>query len=595
MDQRRLVGIDKVLFLVFAFVAPLFFIIPFGTFLGSAEYFSYEKKLLYIFYFFGVILWILLSLFFLLIRKWRHFHNFLYALPLLGLVIFSLEVFVPVSSTPLSGQEIVFLEPISKTLAEIAIVLLIAVIFVKTNQRAKERVCTLIATVFWALSFFDVGYTMVAFKPPEVESSHFHQKETEQKRPNIYHIVLDEMQGDAFFRIIEEEPGLKDKLRGFLFYPRCTSNYIYTYASFPSYMTSTLFERIDSEWQGSFKKRGLFPVLDDEGYNISVYAPREEWKNDHLDYFLTIENVYRDEVMNGWGAMKDLFPIWLTKIAPNPLSNEAFRFGQKFIAAALRFLIKEQKDSVPASNQEGREPFASLLMFERFKREGEKRGEFNEYAYAHFLIPHGPYILNEQCEVIEERENPEYRYSSKTGYYRQAKCALKLLGDFLDKLREEGKYENSIIIVHSDTGHGWRGFFALEEMKKAGLVPFNLQEANLNEVFPDNPKHWTTEQVIARAWALLLVKPPGRAEENLEIRKQRAQLVDVCPTILGLANVNSKEDFIGVNLLNPKESAKKRPTDLFYWYPPGDKKPTVYRVSLDEFEGGRIKYSKLSP
>jgi len=62
----------------------------------------------------------------------------------------------------------------------------------------------------------------------------------------------------------------------------------------------------------------------------------------------------------------------------------------------------------------------------------------------HLLLPHDPFIFNEEGEV----------QTSWTSYRQQAMFLDILVGEFTSKLKREGIYEDSVIVLTGD--HGWR-------------------------------------------------------------------------------------------------------------------------------------------
>lgn len=89
--------------------------------------------------------------------------------------------------------------------------------------------------------------------------------------------------------------------------------------------------------------------------------------------------------------------------------------------------------------------------------------------FAHLLLPHGPYVYDEDCELrgspfgwlsshpLYERDNSEtgraLRYPQ---YFDQVRCTLRDLGAFFDELKADGRWDRTELILHGD--HGSRLF-----------------------------------------------------------------------------------------------------------------------------------------
>ena len=68
------------------------------------------------------------------------------------------------------------------------------------------------------------------------------------------------------------------------------------------------------------------------------------------------------------------------------------------------------------------------------------------YKYMHVGIPHWPVSVNADCEYIGARS------LRRPNYTDQARCGIRRVGAFLDKLRELGLYDSSLIVISSDHG-----------------------------------------------------------------------------------------------------------------------------------------------
>jgi hypothetical protein len=68
------------------------------------------------------------------------------------------------------------------------------------------------------------------------------------------------------------------------------------------------------------------------------------------------------------------------------------------------------------------------------------------YKLLHIGVPHRPVVLDAECEFIGRT-----RFSLQA-YLGQSRCAVNLVTAFLDRLRDYGIYDTSLIVVSSDHG-----------------------------------------------------------------------------------------------------------------------------------------------
>ena len=66
------------------------------------------------------------------------------------------------------------------------------------------------------------------------------------------------------------------------------------------------------------------------------------------------------------------------------------------------------------------------------------------YTLIHLVILHSPEVLAADCSYGAA--------GSKTTQLEQAGCATKLLVDFVERLKELGRFDNSLVIAHADHG-----------------------------------------------------------------------------------------------------------------------------------------------
>ena len=99
--------------------------------------------------------------------------------------------------------------------------------------------------------------------------------------------------------------------------------------------------------------------------------------------------------------------------------------------------------------------------------------ETNSIYFAHFMIPHEPYLLNEECilhnpsnDLIEKikikddfkfletfsKEQQKKRLTEYEKYFQQSKCVLNKIDDLIEKLKENNKFDSTDIYIFSDHG-----------------------------------------------------------------------------------------------------------------------------------------------
>ncbi len=93
-------------------------------------------------------------------------------------------------------------------------------------------------------------------------------------------------------------------------------------------------------------------------------------------------------------------------------------------------------------------PVTSYLGFEKIVEAERSLSPTGRYTLVHVIIPHYPLKLRSDCTYSVG--------SSTTEAIEQAQCALKLILEYVDLLKELGRFDDSLILIHGDHGGPYR-------------------------------------------------------------------------------------------------------------------------------------------
>jgi phosphoglycerol transferase MdoB-like AlkP superfamily enzyme len=148
------------------------------------------------------------------------------------------------------------------------------------------------------------------------------------------------------------------------------------------------------------------------------------------------------------------------------------------------------------------------------------------------ILPHFPYVLEEDCSFDPKGE--------RTSPLKQSRCTNQLIIEFVELLKELGRFDNSLIVIQSDHG----GRFAITD----GELQNVEEQGYYSEI-------WSR----ARSRSLLLVKPAGTsAGQELAVSNVPATLMDIASTMFQSLGLDSSLSFEGIDLMNPSISALER-------------------------------------
>jgi arylsulfatase A-like enzyme len=163
-----------------------------------------------------------------------------------------------------------------------------------------------------------------------------------------------------------------------------------------------------------------------------------------------------------------------------------------------------------------------------------------QYRFAHMILPHGPYVMDSEGKYVGRQKGTRWQH---------VQLANRLMTELIDELKRLDRYDQTVLIVHSDTGIdlnpeiSGQSFGADGKMKHANGAPLPPERKT-------DPRLWTSETVRARSQSLLLIKPPRH--HGYRTNWAVSQLADIPPTLLGIINVPADTFNFpqGVDLLN---------------------------------------------
>lgn len=284
---------------------------------------------------------------------------------------------------------------------------------------------------------------------------------------NIIVLVVDALDEQYIDYAMHEIPDCNDVFDGFEFYDNFTSEYQCTGLSFPCSMIlgkQYHNEKSMDEWiNENAEDRLYFDALSDNGYETSIYT--EDTSN--------FPKRIRDIAVNFKNIKKRFYN---TRTCFAVLYRSA---GCVYFPDIVKpyIWLDDEKIAGTATTDDSYTPYKDKNS--NFK-EGLTRGltvksESKQYKMIHLRGVHEPFYNDENGD-----ECPEHWDWKVT-----TKGCVKVLGEYFDRLREAGVYDNSVIIVTGDHGyHHTRGVlsnpaFLIKYKNAHGDIRVNSNEAGL--------------------------------------------------------------------------------------------------------------------
>ena len=159
---------------------------------------------------------------------------------------------------------------------------------------------------------------------------------------------------------------------------------------------------------------------------------------------------------------------------------------------------------------------------EQFLADEVNRPARGQYIYVHILVPHGPYVWSGDCTREDQSE-----------YVKQAECATRLMKRFVEKLKGLGRYDDSLIVLHSDHGIG---------LNIGSDSSIDRMSVEVKAKLADSGGYHSPEQFERRLNSLMLIKPPNQASRPLAVSPLITQLVDIPATVADILGIPSAKN-----------------------------------------------------
>lgn len=353
---------------------------------------------------------------------------------------------------------------------------------------------------------------------------------------NIVIIMLDAFQSDVFQEIIDNNLEYYSVFDGFTYFRNTTAQYSKTYGAIPALLTGKLYKNKQpiQEFLSESFQESISTYLMQEGWSSQLFPMVPRIIGYSENYASNIRpRTDKSATMKNAGKLLD---IGLFRISPQffkPFWLNDFQWRLKNVFSCFD-KIDIELSSLSSSDNTFFHPIQKFAH--------ESLVELNDnniqptFKFFHFNIPHEPFVLNED---LEHERLP----SNRNGFRRYSKAGLEAVRIFIDQLKANEMYEQTMIIVASDHGGGEYdpGILDHDDVQtQNGKIPAAHHESGL---------------------PLLLVKPFNNSGK-LKIIDAPASLKDILVTICNALGLD--QDYDGFDLFSLTEDTHRVRRYIFY-------------------------------
>jgi len=357
---------------------------------------------------------------------------------------------------------------------------------------------------------------------------------------NLIHLLADGLQGDVVREVLEANPELAEKFAGFTLFNNHVGLYQGTAPALYTILTGEPFE-----FDKGFSYKRVSPLVQEKAYQnrlleqgyrldyvpISSYVCIEEADSCYIRPFndMKARGLFRHHSEDTTYSLRLIADLTMFRLTPMFLKEKIYAAGNWFLSDTTL------DGSSPWPDPVIREWTENLHVID----------DRPVYKWYHYLGTHMPAKWDADCRL--QRSMPHERQS----YTAQAFCVLTGIALLLDRLKQEGIYDQTAFVISGDHGHN--------------IVPDDLSSPPLNKgLFPG---------LLGSGRPALLIKEMN-SRAPLQISQNPTSLVDVAPTALALLGIDTDQQSVF-------DFTESRPRERFF---------TPYSIA-DLYSGKAIPYS----
>ena len=254
---------------------------------------------------------------------------------------------------------------------------------------------------------------------------------TMSSEKNFVIFVADTVDSQCFEDVLHEDQKYADVFNDFTYYPDTVSVYPFTPYSIPTILSGIITKNevpIDEYCNKAYNNSPFFSELDERGYDINLYE----------EFFVWTGNREFD-VKNGKSIYD--YQIKIDKFLNNELKYIWFKFTPYILKKLVDINEVDFKFGVNMDNDLFSWKNPSFYQTVRENPEIEKQNR-NTFQFIHTEGAHFPFVYDENVNKV---------YGG-TSYPDMVKATITTIKAYIDRLKANGLYDNTVIVIMADHG-----------------------------------------------------------------------------------------------------------------------------------------------
>lgn len=261
---------------------------------------------------------------------------------------------------------------------------------------------------------------------------------TMSKKKNFVILLLDALDARTFSDMLDTHAEYRDMLSDFTYYENTMSGYPYTKHSVPYIISGEWYENEKSfeEYMVDVYQAPIFDEFRQRGYQLDYYEKELMVDSRDVDE-MPFENVSKETFQTKMNLQFMIQEIKLIGFRYAPYDLKKVFFLKKSGFDELSVVVRDI--GAPLFSDSDKE------FYDRIKETEIESDESDGYfKFIHLEGAHVPFIYDENMNIIDEEEGT---------YEQNIEASMTLAGEYLDKLKDAGVYDNTVLIIMADHGY----------------------------------------------------------------------------------------------------------------------------------------------
>lgn len=249
---------------------------------------------------------------------------------------------------------------------------------------------------------------------------------------NFFILLVDAVDSYDFGNIVKESDKYAETFNDFTYYPDTVSGYTFTRDSIPFIFSGEWNENkteFDEYASKAFNESKFLTELKNKDYDMNFYEYQVAWNDRNAACFSNVD-IYDNQV-NGVRFFKELSKYILYKYLPYPLK----KYSRIETADFDLCKIDSEKNYFNWGNK---------ITYENIKNNELDKGNKKYFQFLHIEGGHVPFDCDEELNEIPVEEG---------NYDKKLKATLKIIDSYIDRLKKNNVYDNSVIVIMADHGY----------------------------------------------------------------------------------------------------------------------------------------------